>query len=318
MKLFSFILPLCSVTVAQQVPLGSNSQHAVDIDEAGFTTYHSQTSDHSIRIRRQNDSICDARSDQYTGWLDIGRKHFFFWYFQSRKDPTRDPLTLWLTGGPGGSSMLGMLQELGPCLINEHGNGTYHNPSGWSAISNLLFVDQPAGVGFSYLDKHEPVPADSFTSAQDMHVFLQIFVHQVFPEKADAPFHISGESYGGHYVPTLAAEIVAQNTLRPDQPQVPLKSIFVGNAYVSPLDITFGYWETLCTTNPGVDKPVLNETRCDIMAENLPRCVEVSKVCYNSPDPAICAAAESVCWDGVIKYYDAESYKGGRNRFDSE
>jgi cathepsin A (carboxypeptidase C) len=52
------------------------------------------------------------------------------------------------------------------------------------------------------------------------------------------------------------------------------------------------------------------------MASNLPRCLEVAKVCYDSPDPAICQAAASVCWEGVIKWYDSESYKGGRNRFD--
>jgi cathepsin A (carboxypeptidase C) len=90
----------------------------------------------------------------------------------------------------------------------------------------------------------------------------------------------------------------------------------IGNGYVSPLDTAYGYWETLCTTNPGVEKPVFNETRCDIMAANLPRCVEILKTCYSHPDPAICQAAGMVCWDGVIKYYDGESYAGGRNRFD--
>ena len=91
----------------------------------------------------------------------------------------------------------------------------------------------------------------------------------------------------------------------------------IGNGYVSPLDTTFGYWETLCTTNPGVKEPVFNETRCEIMATNLPRCLEVAKVCYDHPDPAICAAASTVCMTGVINFYDGESYAGGRNRFDS-
>ena len=52
------------------------------------------------------------------------------------------------------------------------------------------------------------------------------------------------------------------------------------------------------------------------MAENLPRCLDVAKICYDNPDPAICQAASSVCWEGVIKWYDSESYAGGRNRFD--
>jgi cathepsin A (carboxypeptidase C) len=52
------------------------------------------------------------------------------------------------------------------------------------------------------------------------------------------------------------------------------------------------------------------------MAANLPRCTEVLNVCYNHPDPAICQVAEAVCWYGVIQWYDGESGKGGRNRFD--
>lgn len=120
----------------------------------------------------------------------------------------------------------------------------------------------------------------------------------------------------GHYLPALGAEIVSQNILHHNRPQVPLKSIAIGNGFVSPLDTTYGYYETLCSTKPGVKEPVFNETRCNIMATNLPRCMDVAKTCYNHPDPALCNAAGSVCWEGVIKWYDGESYKGGRNRFD--
>jgi len=109
---------------------------------------------------------------------------------------------------------------------------------------------------------------------------------------------------------------VSQNALYPKRPQVNLASIFVGNGYVSPLDTAFGYWETLCTTNPGVESPIFNQTRCDIMATHLPRCMDLGKVCYNHPDFEICQAAERVCWFGVIEYYDGESGAGGRNRFD--
>jgi cathepsin A (carboxypeptidase C) len=88
---------------------------------------------------------------------------------------------------------------------------------------------------------------------------------------------------------------------------------------MSPKDVAFGYWETLCTTNPGVIEPIFNKTRCDIMAANMPRCMEVMDICIKNPDPAICNAAMTVCIDGVIGWYDNESaYKGGRNRFDSK
>ena len=87
---------------------------------------------------------------------------------------------------------------------------------------------------------------------------------------------------------------------------------------MSSKDITFGYWETLCTTNPGISTPVFNETRCDIIAANMPRCMEVYDTCAKGPDLAICTAAYSVCYKGIIGLYEDESKKGGRNRFDSE
>ena len=152
---------------------------------------------HSIRIKRQNSSLCDTPAEQYTGWLDIGHKHIFFWYFAPERDDAlnEDILTLWLAGGPGVPSVVSMLQELGPCLINEHGNGTVYNPYGWNKNTALLFVDQPAGVGFSYVDDGEQVPGDSFTSASDMYAFLKLFTTQVFPKHKEAPLIITGESY---------------------------------------------------------------------------------------------------------------------------
>lgn len=72
------------------------------VQDNNFHVFASSSSPkHAIRIKKQNDSICDARSDQYTGWLDVGSKHLFFWYFESRRSPLSDPLTLWLNGGPG-------------------------------------------------------------------------------------------------------------------------------------------------------------------------------------------------------------------------
>ncbi|KAF2473664.1 alpha/beta-hydrolase [Lindgomyces ingoldianus] len=317
MKFFQSISLLFAgshLTFSSQIPLQESTEEQ---EVNAFQVYRSQYSEHSIRIKQQqNETLCNAHSKQYTGWLDVGSKHLFFWYFESQSSPSEDPLLLWLTGGPGGSSMIGMLQEMGPCVINEHGNGTKYNEYGWSRNANLIFVDQPAGVGFSYIDKGMPVPATSFTAAEDMHHFLQLFVSEVFPDLLGRDFHISGESYAGHYVPILGAQIVSQNLLYPHRPQVNLASILVGNGYVSPLDTAFGYWETLCTTNPGIKSPIFNSTRCDIMASNLPRCMNLAQVCYQHPDPAICAAASTICWNGVISHYDSESGPGGRNRFD--
>jgi len=91
--------------------------------------------------------------------------------------------------------MVGLLLELGPCLINKNGDGTVYNPYGWNKDTAMIFVDQPVGVGFSYSDNDDILPDNSFTSAEDMHLFLQTFIDQIFPVHLKGPFVITGESY---------------------------------------------------------------------------------------------------------------------------
>lgn len=89
----------------------------------------------------------------------IDGKSLFFYFFESRSKPSSDPVLLWLTGGPGCSSSLGLFMELGPCFIPENGgkiasgppiNGTVWNPYSWNSQASIFFLDQPVEVGFSY------------------------------------------------------------------------------------------------------------------------------------------------------------------------
>lgn len=121
----------------------------------------------------------------------------------------------------------------------------------------------------------------------------------------------------GHYIPTLSAEIIRQNDIHSDSLAIPLKSILIGNGYVSPLDTTYGYYETLCTTKPGVAEPVFNHTRCQIIADTLPRCLYVYEACYQYPDKDLCKATDQVC-ETIKELFHNESHAGGRDPFDSK
>jgi carboxypeptidase C (cathepsin A) len=80
----------------------------------------------------------------------------FFWFVESRTSPETAPLTIWLNGGPGSSSMLGLFTEAGPCEVIQLPDGSYGTQSslwGWDRSSNMLFIDQPTQTGFSYDEK---------------------------------------------------------------------------------------------------------------------------------------------------------------------
>lgn len=74
----------------------------------------------------------------------------FFWYFESRNDPQNAPLSIYLGGGPGTTSLMGVVSENGPCYINRDSNSTRLNPWSWNNNVSMLYIDQPVKVGFSY------------------------------------------------------------------------------------------------------------------------------------------------------------------------
>lgn len=99
----------------------------------------------------------------------------FFWFFESRKDPANAPLSIWMNGGPGSSSMIGLLTENGPCMINNDSNSTYLNPWSWNNEVNMLYIDQPNQVGFSY-----DIPSNGTTD--ELEITIQDFSNGV-PEQ---------------------------------------------------------------------------------------------------------------------------------------
>jgi len=149
-----------------------------------------------------------------------------YWYSEALEDPASKPVVLWLNGGPGSSSILGMLQEHGPLLINTTG-GLYENPYTWNHLANVVVLESPTGVGFSYCSTQKAggvcKNTDKLTASAARAAMVDFFATK-FPELKENPFFITGESYGGVYVPTLAKEILDNA-----KGQVNLKGVSVGD-----------------------------------------------------------------------------------------
>ncbi|KAJ6408395.1 hypothetical protein OIU84_011666 [Salix udensis] len=164
---------------------------------------------------------------QYSGYVTVDENQdraLFYYFVEAESHPASKPLVLWLNGGPGCSSIgIGALSENGP--FRPRGGGILaRNDYSWNKEANMLYLESPAGVGFSYSTNQSfyDLVNDTIT-AQDSFIFLQQWFVK-FPEYKDRDFYITGESYAGHYVPQLA-NLIAQSGLKFN-----LKGIAVGNA----------------------------------------------------------------------------------------
>ncbi|KAI9049072.1 hypothetical protein LZ554_006920 [Drepanopeziza brunnea f. sp. 'monogermtubi'] len=142
-----FVLLFVATALAQYPPVALN-----------LTTIKSPIDGNiTISYKSPPAGTCETAFDtqqQYTGWVHLPGTYptnTFFWFVGARA-PT-DQLTVWLNGGPGSSSMIGLFTENGPCEVIEKGMGqlgTQVRDWGWDRGSNMLFIDQPNQVGFSY------------------------------------------------------------------------------------------------------------------------------------------------------------------------
>ncbi|KAH7074774.1 Alpha/Beta hydrolase protein [Paraphoma chrysanthemicola] len=218
-----------------------------------------------IRISYKENDLCETTDGvrSYSGYVhlpagalaDLGvvnqtyEINTFFWFFESRKDPANAPLSIWMNGGPGSSSMVGLLRENGPCFINSDSNSTTLNEWSWNNEVNMLYLDQPVQVGMSYdkltnitnnidtgavkvanFSSGVPTQNNSFyvgtyasqnfnlttrgteNSARALWHFAQVWF-QEFPQHKpnDNRISIATESYGGRYGPAFATYFQEQN-----------------------------------------------------------------------------------------------------------
>ena len=163
-----------------------------------------------------------------SGYIKIDQKEeMFYWFFRARSRARNAPLVLWLQGGPGCSDVHNVLGDNGPYRVMESLELT-SNPFSWNNEADLLYVDQPLGVGFSNVSNINRVPRYESEVAEDMRKFMIGFVGK-HGEYSGRSFYISGHSYGGHYVPAIAKYFLETKNF----PLV-VKGIAVGNGWFDP------------------------------------------------------------------------------------
>ncbi|KAK3670525.1 Cell death protease [Recurvomyces mirabilis] len=203
---------------------------------------------------------------QYAGHIEITPEHhgnLFFWFYKNRHIANRSRLVIWLNGGPGCSSLDGALMEIGPYRVKEDGTLTY-NEGSWDEFANVLFVDNPVGTGFSYVD------GDSYTheltemSAQFVAFLEKWFV--VFPEYTMDDIYIAGESYAGQHIPYIARAMLDRNAANPSAPAWNVSGLLIGNGWISgpdqyPAYLQFGYEAGLITSGSDEERQIQDQQK---------------------------------------------------------
>ncbi|KAH8833386.1 Alpha/Beta hydrolase protein [Flagelloscypha sp. PMI_526] len=258
---------------------------------------------------------CFPGSLEYSGYLDTSDgRHLHFRFFESRTQPESSPVVLWMNGGPGSSSAHGYMYEAGPCNIVSP-NKTAYNPYSWTEVANVIFLDQPAGVGYSYADDYVDTVGTSREAAQDSYRLLLTFF-DVFPKYTHLPFHIMGESYGGHYAPHLASNIHTHNEAGANN-HINLQSIIFINALLDPLIQIESSIDFVCDPIRQIidpDGPVCIQLQAMISEAN-----EKFKACYVEP-PACVEAGKFINgkWGEILSTLPHNPYDYTKTCNDSE
>jgi carboxypeptidase C (cathepsin A) len=329
------VLAFASQTaIAQFVPTPTNFTH-----KTGYAGV-------PVRYKQVPAGICelDPKVKSFTGYADVSaNEHIFFWFFEARnQDPTTAPLTVWINGGPGSSSMIGLWQENGPCGVDSNGN-VYNNPHSWSNASNMIFIDQPAQVGFSY---SQAVPAytdpssaqivqlpsdncpgyaadwgcatysypnytDTASStdgaAPNFWKTLQGFMG-AFPQYSREEFLFTTESYGGHYGPIFNEYFETQNAKNiSGAKSIKLGAVLIGNGWYDPIIQYQAYYNYTVSPGNTYDYSPFNKSVQQEMYNNLygkGNCIDGLNYCAESGINEICSYYDNFCYLEVENIYD--------------
>ncbi|OWM68921.1 serine carboxypeptidase-like [Punica granatum] len=241
----------------------------------------------------------------HAGYFRLPHTHsarMFYFFFESRVSKD-DPVVIWLTGGPGCSGALALFYENGPFHISSNLSLSW-NDYGWDKVSNIIFVDQPTGTGFSYSSDPSDLRHNEAGVSNDLYDFLQAFFNK-HPELVKNDFFITGESYAGHYIPALATRINKGNKAK-EGIHINLKGIAIGNGLTNP-EIQYAAY-----ADYALSMKLIGQSDYDDINSQAPSCKQEAQDCQTSE--AACDEAYEECQnifssilnaaDGDLNYYD--------------
>ena len=197
-----------------------------------------------------NSGTIDLNVCSYAGYADAlyndKEIQLFYWFFESQKfhpsqsrnneEIGKTPLIIWLNGGPGAPSTLGLFLENGPYRIQDDSEGKLlENQYSWNKNAHIIYWDQPIGTGYSRVKGEDP--QTTFAKNEDelsemFYLAFQNFLSK-HPEYRSCPVYVAGESYGGKYVPNIAVKIHKKNSAETDENRkINLKGISVGDGWI--------------------------------------------------------------------------------------
>ncbi|KAL3819993.1 hypothetical protein ACJIZ3_005898 [Penstemon smallii] len=199
----------------------------------------------SDRIIRLPGQPANVKFSQYSGYVTVDQKAgraLFYWLIEASNDPEAKPLVLWLNGGPGCSSIAyGASEEVGPFRVKPNGRTLSLSPYAWNKEANLLFLDSPAGVGFSYSNTSSDQITGDQRTGKDAYKFLTKWFER-FPKFKYRPFYMAGESYAGHYIPELS-KIIVQHNKGVNNPIINFQGFLLGNPLLDDFYDNIGTFE---------------------------------------------------------------------------
>ncbi|GER39438.1 serine carboxypeptidase [Striga asiatica] len=212
-----------------------------------------------------------------------------------------DPVVIWLTGGPGCSSELALFYENGPFHVTDNLTLAL-NDFGWDKVSNLIYVDQPIGTGFSYSSEEDDIRHDEEGVSNDLYDFLQAFF-KAHPQLTGNDFYITGESYAGHYIPAFATR-VHQGNKNNEGIQINLKGFAIGNGLTNP-EIQYGAY-----TDYALHTKLITKSDHDRMNHSVLECQQAIKLC-GVDSGSSCVSAYEVCnnvFNGIVEIANGVNY----------